>query len=62
MTETTCRRNDCLNFYVRRERVGYSPNEIFCLAGVGTPPRTGMCERYMPPSWKPDFSKKRGAR
>lgn len=50
MTPTTCRQRDCLNFFVRRERMD-APNEIFCLSGIREP--RGACVRYTAPSWKP---------
>lgn len=51
MKPTTCRQRDCLNFYVRRERMTDAENEIFCLAGIAQP--RGSCVRYTAPSWKP---------
>lgn len=50
MKPTDCRQRDCLNFFVRRERMT-GPNEIFCLAGIEQP--RGNCVRYTAPSWKP---------
>lgn len=50
MKPTACRKRDCLNFYVRRERM-MGPNEIFCLASIREP--RGACDRYTAPSWKP---------
>lgn len=51
MTPTSCKQNDCLCFFSRRERMD-APDEIYCLAGIRDP-RGGSCLRYTPPSWKP---------
>lgn len=62
MTHTSCQRRDCLNYFVKRERMTEA-NEIFCLAMIATP--RANCERYVPPSWKPFYrqnSEKKGAR
>lgn len=59
MTKTNCQRRDCLNFYVRRERME-APKEISCLANISEP--LADCVRYTPPSWKPFHHQSQSAR
>lgn len=51
MTLTNCQQRDCLNLYVRRERMDAPDEKIFCLAGIARP--RVACVRYTAPSWKP---------
>lgn len=55
-TETNCHNNNCYHFLVRRERVGYSPNQYFCMAGIARPQRS--CQQLTPVAVSFDAARK----